>query len=70
MSVIYQYQDDLIVREATLQDRSAVLAIIKPFEGLDYLPHKYDHFITNPRFYCYVAELGSEIVSMIELLTR
>lgn len=58
---------ELQCRRATLVDREAILNIISPFGGLDYLPAQYNHMIENPNFVGVLGELDGEVVSLLSL---
>ena len=57
--------EDLHVREATPEDKEAVLDIHENvFEGSDYLPVYYDHFIASPDITPFVLLNENKIVSI------
>ena len=57
--------EDLEVREATLADKEAVLNVHdNVFEGSDYLPVYYDHFIASPDITPFVILHENKIVSI------
>ena len=59
-----QLLDDVAVRQATLDDKAAVLAINEDIaDGRDYLPALYDYHITSPNAQMFVLLLKDEIVS-------
>lgn len=56
--------DDLSVREATLKDKAEALCIHDDvFEGSDYLPVYYDHFLASPDITPFVLLQQNKIVS-------
>ena len=55
---------DVAIREATLEDKAAVLAINDNVaDGRDYLPALYDFYIASPNARMFVLLLKDEIVS-------
>ena len=57
--------EDLHIREATAEDKDAVLGIHdKVYHGMDYLQDYYDHFISSPNVTPFVLVKGDKIVSM------
>ena len=59
-----QLLGDVAVRQATLDDKAAVLAINEDIaDGRDYLPALYDYCITSPNAQMFVLLLKDKIVS-------
>ena len=59
--------EDLVVREATLADKDAVLSVHdNVFEGSDYLPVYYEHFIASPDITPFVILHEDKIVSIYQ----
>ncbi len=55
---------DINIRKATVDDYEGVLNInTDVYDGTDYLPIMYHHFIRDPKADCYVAEVDGKIVS-------
>ncbi|ELU06737.1 hypothetical protein CAPTEDRAFT_209112 [Capitella teleta] len=54
--------NDVIYREACLEDREGILGIGKMYNGMDYMKKRIDKILTDKDILCYVAEIGGQIV--------
>ena len=55
----------VIIRTATEDDYQGILDIGDVYNGPDYIPFMLRKYLTDDRHYCYVAEVDSTIVSII-----
>ena len=61
MVVIKEYPDGLVVRTAEAGDKQSVSQIC--YNDLDYIEYMYDHYMENPNFTTFLAELKGKVVS-------
>ena len=62
MVVILQYSDGLVVRTADPEDKESI-AEIDAYGDLDYVTGMYDHYMENPNYLCFLAEIKGQVVS-------
>ena len=62
MVVMKEYPDGVVVRTAEAVDKQLV-SQIEGFGDLDYVEYMYDHYIENPNFTTFLAELKGKAVS-------
>ena len=62
--------DKITFRKATAEDKDAILSIhSNVFEGRDYLPAYFDHFLTCPGSVAAVVMHDGKVVSMISMIS-